>query len=78
MRIGTSPGASDIMAPGADVDGVKAAADPGNVEPTMENQCPQGDYYVAIQSIDASLLVLSHRGAEIYCNLCFHAWRFQR
>ena len=58
MRIGTSPGASDIMAPGADVDGVKAAADPGNVENNLQWKInvPQGDYYVAIQSIDASFV----------------------
>ena len=58
IRIGTSSGASDIMAPGADVDGVKVAADPGNVENNLQWKVnvPQGDYYVAVQSIDASFV----------------------
>ena len=58
IRIGTTPGGSEIMAPGADVDGVKATADAGNAENNLswKVNVPMGTYYVAVQSIDASYI----------------------
>ena len=58
IRIGSTPGGSEIMAPGADVDGVKATADAGNAENNLswKVNVPMGTYYVAVQSIDASYI----------------------
>ena len=58
VRIGTTPGGEEILAGGADVDGVKAIADAGNAENNLswKLNVPMGDYFVAVQSIDASFV----------------------
>ena len=54
IRVGTTKGGSEILASGADADGVKSAADSGNAEnnTSWKISVPVGKYYVAIQSID--------------------------
>ena len=58
VRIGTTSGGEEILASGADIDGVKVAADKGNAENNLswKINVPVGDYYVAVQSIDASYI----------------------
>ena len=58
VRIGTTSGGEEILASGADIDGVKVAADKGNAENNLswKVNVPVGDYYVAVQSIDASYI----------------------
>jgi hypothetical protein len=58
VRIGTTPGGEEILASGADLEGVKVAADKGNAENNLswKLNVPQGDYYVSVQSIDASFI----------------------
>ena len=58
VRIGTTPGGEEILAAGSDIDGVKAVADAGNAENNLswKVNVPMGDYYVAVQSIDASFI----------------------
>ena len=58
VRIGTTPGGEEILASGSDIDGVKVAADKGNAENNLswKVNVPQGDYYVSVQSIDASFI----------------------
>jgi hypothetical protein len=58
VRIGTTPGGEEILASGADVDGVKAVADAGNAENNLswKLNVPLGEYFVAVQSIDASFV----------------------
>ena len=58
VRIGTTPGGEEILASGSDIDGVKAVADTGNAENNLswKLNVPLGEYYVAVQSIDASFV----------------------
>ena len=58
VRIGTTPGGEEILASGADMDGIKVAADKGNAENNLswKLNVPEGDYYVSVQSIDASFI----------------------
>ena len=58
VRVGTTPGGEEILASGADQDGIKTAADSGNAEnnTTWKIAVPVGVYYVAIQSIDGSFI----------------------
>ena len=58
VRIGTTPGGEEILASGSDIDGVKAVADTGNAENNLswKLNVPLGEYYVAVQSIDASYI----------------------
>jgi hypothetical protein len=58
VRIGTTPGGEEILASGADLEGVKVAADKGNAENNLswKLNVPEGDYYVSVQSIDASFI----------------------
>ena len=58
VRIGTTSGGEEILAAGSDMDGVKAVADAGNAENNLswKVNVPMGDYYVAVQSIDASFI----------------------
>ena len=58
VRIGTTAGGEEILASGSDIDGVKVAADKGNAENNLswKVNVPQGEYYVSVQSIDASFI----------------------
>ncbi len=58
VRIGTTPGGEEILASGSDIDGVKAVADTGNAENNLswKLNVPLGEYYVSVQSIDASFV----------------------
>jgi hypothetical protein len=58
VRIGTTPGGEEILASGADIDGIRAVADAGNAENNLswKLNVPMGEYYVAVQSIDASFV----------------------
>tara|TARA_B100001093_G_scaffold222308_1_gene213126 strand:+ start:13 stop:9702 length:9690 start_codon:yes stop_codon:yes gene_type:complete len=58
VRIGTTSGGEEILASGADIDGVKAVADAGNAENNLswKLNVPLGEYFVAVQSIDASFV----------------------
>ena len=58
VRIGSTAGGEEILASGSDIDGVKVAADKGNAENNLswKVNVPQGEYYVSVQSIDASFI----------------------
>ena len=58
LKIGTTPGGEEILASGADADGVKTVANAGNAEnnTTWKVAVPSGVYYVQVQSIDNSYI----------------------
>ena len=68
VRIGSTPGGEEILASGSDIDGVKAVADAGNAENNLswKLNVPMGDYYVAVQSIDASFVGSAFTDEEKY------------
>ncbi len=58
LRIGTTPGGSDVLAPDADpATGRRRVAQPGNVGPAARWQAnlPPGTYYWSVQTIDTAL-----------------------
>ena len=68
VRVGTTPGGEEILATGADADGVKTAADAGNAEnnTSWKVAVPMGDYYVSVQSIDGSYIGSEFSSEEKY------------
>jgi hypothetical protein len=56
--IGTSEGAQDILSSGANSDGVRSTGTKGNAENNRSWKVvlDEGDYYVAVQSVDASFI----------------------
>jgi hypothetical protein len=58
LMIGTSEGAQDVLASGANSDGVRATGTKGNAENNRSWKVvlDEGDYYVAVQSVDASFI----------------------
>ena len=56
--IGTSEGAQDVLSSGANSDGVRATGTKGNAENNRSWKVvlEEGDYYVAVQSVDASFI----------------------
>jgi hypothetical protein len=58
LMIGTSEGAQDILSSGANSDGVRSTGTKGNAENNRSWKVvlDEGDYYVAVQSVDASFI----------------------
>jgi len=58
LMIGTSEGAQDILSSGANSDGVRSTGTKGNAENNRSWKVvlEEGDYYVAVQSVDASFI----------------------
>ena len=58
LMIGTSEGAQDILASGANSDGVRATGTRGNAEnnKSWKVVLKEGEYHVAVQSVDASFI----------------------
>ena len=58
LKIGSTPGAEDILSSGADENGVRKTASKGNAENnlTWRVNLKTGDYYAQVQSVDASFI----------------------
>ena len=56
IKIGITPGGEEIMSSNSNINGVKKDAEKGNVEHNLKWKLslPEGTYYYAVQSVDAS------------------------